>query len=168
MSDASKVRIFLFSGLIISLMIGGVTVLESKANPLMDSNISLTKTASPTDFTEVGQEITYTFVVENTSGYELLNVRVSDDLVEVTCPSNTLAAGGEMTCSGVYQVTERDMEAGVVENQATVNAYYEKEVSGSGGCCSGGSSTESFDVSASASLSIPRGDVPTPFIMLEQ
>jgi hypothetical protein len=71
-----------------------------------------------------------------------------------------------MTCSGVYQITERDMEAGVLENQATVNAYYEKEVSGSGGCCTGGSSTDIFDVSASASLSIPRGDVPTPFIML--
>ena len=125
MSDAGRLRIMLFSSMVLSVLLGGIYYAGSQARPLFDANISLTKTGDPTEFTEAGQEIVYTFVVKNTSGNELLSVWISDSLVDVTCPSDTLAAGSEMTCSGVYQITTRDMETGIVENQATAWGFYE-------------------------------------------
>ena len=165
MSDAGRLRIMLFSSMVLSVLLGGIYYAGSQARPLFDANISLTKTGDPTEFTEAGQEIVYTFVVKNTSGNELLSVWISDSLVDVTCPSDTLAAGSEMTCSGVYQITTRDMETGIVENQATASGYYEEETN-DGECCSCGTQTDYIDVSASDSFTLIRGDVPAAFIIL--
>lgn len=48
----------------------------------------------------VGDPVTWTYLVTNTSGVELTNVVVTDDqLGAITCPQNTLAAFADMTCT---------------------------------------------------------------------
>jgi hypothetical protein len=48
----------------------------------------------------IGDTVTWTYVVTNTSNVELINVAVVDDQgVTVSCPETTLAAGASMTCT---------------------------------------------------------------------
>lgn len=78
--------------------------------------------------TDVGDRVTYTFVVTNTGGAPLTSVSVSDPklagaspVVTISCPSSTLAIGASMTCtsSGPYTLTQTDVDAGAVTNTAT-------------------------------------------------
>jgi uncharacterized repeat protein (TIGR01451 family) len=66
----------------------------------------------------VGDPVTWTYVVTNTGSRDLTKIQVTDDQgVAVTCPGTTLAAGESFTCtaSGVAQ-------AGQYENLGTVTA----------------------------------------------
>src|SRR5207253_2903721 len=54
-------------------------------------SLSLTKTASPTTYSTVGQSITYTYVLKNTGNVTLsAPYAVSDNKATVTCPSTPL------------------------------------------------------------------------------
>ena len=140
-------RILLFSGLVIGLLFSQVCVSDNQAKPLLDSNIGLTKTGEPAMFTQAGDTITYTYVVTNKSGHTLTGVSVSDDLVEVSCPSTSINASGQMTCTGTYVTTEADVESRKVVNNATVNSTL---VIRNTGCCSCGD--DYYYPSASASF----------------
>jgi hypothetical protein len=166
MKSTSQIRVFLFSGLVLAAFIGGICVLDSQARPLLDSDIRLTKTGSPSEFTEAGQQIDYTFVVKNTSSMQLDSIEISDPMVDVSCPGSALASGSEMICSGVYEITELDMATGVVRNQATVTASYGRSTLNDIGCGCCRDDYEIIYVSASASFSILRGEVPATTIML--
>jgi uncharacterized repeat protein (TIGR01451 family) len=49
---------------------------------------------------EVGQAVTWEYIVTNTGGTELTGIQVTDDQgVTVACPADTLAAGASMTCT---------------------------------------------------------------------
>jgi LPXTG-site transpeptidase (sortase) family protein len=88
--------------------------------------ISLTKTADPEVFTQVGEIITYSFVVENTGNLTLYNVNISDllpDLSGLDCGSTTLPTflgpDATITCTATYQIKQSDIDRGFVENAAT-------------------------------------------------
>ena len=74
----------------------------------------------------VGDKINYTFTVKNTGGVTLKDVTVTDTKCSpiVGGPIATLAPGASdattFTCS--YTLTQADVDAGKVENTATVNA----------------------------------------------
>ncbi len=72
---------------------------------------------------DAGDTITYSFVVTNTGNVTLNPVTVSDPMLgTVTCPAGPLAPGATVTCSTVvYTVTQADVDAGVVNNTATVS-----------------------------------------------
>ncbi|HET9227162.1 MAG TPA: GEVED domain-containing protein [Thermoanaerobaculia bacterium] len=66
----------------------------------------------------VGAPVTWTYVVSNPGGRDLLNVSVSDDQgVVVTCPSTTVPAGESIVCTG-----NGTAQAGQYANIGTVDA----------------------------------------------
>ncbi len=80
-----------------------------------------------------GDKITYNFAVSNIGNTPLNNVTVTDPLKglsAVTCQwpgaQGSIPVGGKVNCTASYSLTQADINAGVVENQATangVNAY---------------------------------------------
>uniref|UniRef100_UPI000464E38F T9SS type B sorting domain-containing protein n=1 Tax=Aquimarina macrocephali TaxID=666563 RepID=UPI000464E38F len=93
------------------------------------SNLALTKTATYVDangddIPNAGDEIQYTFTVENTGNVSITNIILTDPLpgVEVTGGPINLAVGEMDTDSFTarYTITEEDLLSGNVSNQATV------------------------------------------------
>jgi uncharacterized repeat protein (TIGR01451 family) len=91
--------------------------------------IAVVKTANAAGIqnpTRVGDPITYSFTVTNTGNTTLTNVTLTDPLPGLTLtggPIATLAPGASdgTTFSGTYAVTQADIDAGQVQNQATVS-----------------------------------------------
>lgn len=86
--------------------------------------LSVTKSASPTTFSKVGEKVTFTVVVANSGNVALTGVAVTDPMVSLTCSPTTpasLAAGASITCTGSYVVTQADVDAGSITNTATAN-----------------------------------------------
>ena len=145
-------RIILFTGIVAAILFSGVCATGYAASPLLDGNITLTKTGSPTTFSEVGEIITYTYVLEHSSNYEIFNISITDDLIDnVNCPE-TYFSSGTITCTGEYTITEEDLERGEVINNASVSGQF--QVYDGGGCCGCGSGYDYYDVSASDSFTV--------------
>ncbi len=75
---------------------------------------------------EVGQTITYSFAFKNTGDVPLTDIRIDESgfsgegpLPVVTCPTTTVAAGQTVTCEATYEVTQADVDAGTISNEAT-------------------------------------------------
>lgn len=92
--------------------------------------ISVVKSASPNtpDAYQVGQEITYSFVVTNTGNVTLTNVTVNEEdfsgsgtLSPIQCPAGaaSLAPSVQIVCTATYVLTQADVNAGQVTNSAT-------------------------------------------------
>lgn len=80
-----------------------------------------------TEPAEVGQEIEYTFTVHNTGNMVLNNVVLSDPLQGITPNSftiGTMEPGEEQSFTATYAITEADIDAEHVINQATVKGTY--------------------------------------------
>ncbi|WP_106816292.1 DUF7507 domain-containing protein [Microbacterium timonense] len=80
------------------------------------------------DAAEVGQTVTYSFLVSNTGNVTITDLVVNDtefsgsgELSAITCPADSvLAPGDDVTCTATYTVTQADIDAGEVTNTATV------------------------------------------------
>ena len=88
------------------------------------ASISLEKDGSLDDggdgVAHAGDLIHYTFEVTNTGTVTLTGVTVTDPLVSpISCPATVLAPGASMTCTGSYELTQADIDAGVRDNTAT-------------------------------------------------
>ena len=83
--------------------------------------ISVTKSATPATYSNVGVTITYNYTVTNTGNVTLSGVSLSDDKLGAIagCAATTLAAGGSTTCSATYTTTQSDIDAGSITNVAT-------------------------------------------------
>ncbi len=90
--------------------------------------LHLVKTASLVDrdgdhAADVGEHITYSFLVTNTGTVTLSPVTVNDpNVTGVACPTTVLAVGESMTCSADYVVTPADVASGQIVNTATAHA----------------------------------------------
>lgn len=87
------------------------------------AKLTIEKTGSPKVYDHVGQAVTYTFRVTNTSpadGFPLHNITVHDDrLGTITnCNPRTLAPGQSATCTATHVITQGDLNAGNVINTA--------------------------------------------------
>ncbi|WP_048649547.1 DUF7507 domain-containing protein, partial [Nitratireductor soli] len=113
----------------------GTTPPDCSANPLPAScavmpaaaSMSLEKTATLDDangntFADVGEAVNYTFTVTNTGGSDLTGVTIDDPKVSVSGGPVTLAVGAVDSTSftAAYILTQADLDAGRVENQAKV------------------------------------------------
>jgi len=96
------------------------------------SSLILTKTATLNDGgdgrADVGDTLTYGFAVRNTGNVTLSNVTVTDTLAGLTLsggPIASLAPGATdtTTYTGVYTLTQSDLNAGRVTNLATATGY---------------------------------------------
>jgi uncharacterized repeat protein (TIGR01451 family) len=99
--------------------------------PAQTPSIALVKSAGTIADTngsgrqDAGDKITYAFKVTNTGNVTLTNVKVTDPLVAVVGgPIATLAPGAinTTTFTATYTLTQTDVDAGVVSNQAKVVA----------------------------------------------
>ncbi len=93
------------------------------------SSLALTKSAAVTDVdadgrTDLGDRVTWSFLVTNTGTTTLTTVGVDDPTAgAVSCPATTLARGTSVTCtSTTYVVTQADVDDGVISNTATADA----------------------------------------------
>jgi len=86
--------------------------------------LSLVKTANETTFANVGDTLTYDFVVTNSGNVTITNaITVSDNRIAVvTCPvlpAEGLVPGASIICTGSDTVTQADLDSGSVTNTAS-------------------------------------------------
>jgi hypothetical protein len=92
-------------------------------NPLISLAKSGTFGAGADGFANVGELISYSFLVTNEGNVTLNNITVTDPKVSsISCPATFLAVGTHMTCTGTYAVTQADIDAGSVYNLATADS----------------------------------------------
>src|SRR5689334_3400769 len=114
-----------FSLLSLIILVGCDRVYKINGN-----EVSLIKAASPSEITEAGQVITYTYIVTfnndnpippvpNSLGGDSegpLKIAITDAPLDgpVTCLVSTLYAHESTTCTAQYTVTERDIMSGCI------------------------------------------------------
>ncbi len=85
-------------------------------------SLQLNKVAEPLTYDHVGQTIDYSYVISNTGNVTLAGAfSVTDDQVTVTCTQpidGSLSPGEAMQCASSYTITQADLDAGSVINQA--------------------------------------------------
>lgn len=99
--------------------------------------VSIKKIANPPAITQAGEVITYTYEVKYSPAPPLSNknysvplsgmtISVSDSPLDgpVSCPKTVLDNNESMTCSATYTVTEADIAAGGVTNNASVTGTF--------------------------------------------
>lgn len=94
---------------------------------LADPRISIAKTANPTTYSNVGDVVTYTYVITNTGNTTLGpdQFQVDDDRINSGAPFNcgsattTLNVGDTVTCTANYSATSAD-----IANQSVVNSAF--------------------------------------------
>jgi len=98
-----------------------VTATDTETSPIVASpGIDLVK-GGTVNGQHAGDTIDYTFAVTNTGNVTLAGVAVTDAKAgTVTCPDTTLAPGASVTCTATYLLTQADVDAGIVHNEATV------------------------------------------------
>jgi len=91
-----------------------LTVTKDDNFPYSDQNLN------------VGNLINYTIVVENSGNVTLNNIFVSDQNAQITGNNliNQLLPGETATLTAVHQVTQQDIDAGMVENQAIAQSVF--------------------------------------------
>ncbi|MCL2482151.1 MAG: hypothetical protein FWF43_01790, partial [Propionibacteriaceae bacterium] len=98
------------------------TMTVYQANP----QLTLTKAANMTTLV-AGQDVAYSFTVQNTGNETLHDVTINDhfgftgngNLPDVSCSPVAVRPGGTLTCSVTYRVTQADVDQGQVDNTAT-------------------------------------------------
>ena len=86
--------------------------------------LSLTKTASLSNFATAGTPITYRYHVTNTGNVTVTALTVTDamaGLSAISCPVTTLAPGASVTCTATYTTTTQDLANGKITNTATAS-----------------------------------------------
>jgi uncharacterized repeat protein (TIGR01451 family) len=105
--------------LAILLAVFVVTFLTSFA--AASANMYLLKTAYPTTYSTVGENITYTYTVINTGDEDLTgNFTVTDDHISgpINIPNSDLKHPESVSASVIYAITPTDLNNGYVTNSA--------------------------------------------------
>lgn len=121
--------------------------------------LTLSKTAAILPITGQGQVLTYTLSAENTGNRTLRAVTVDDPLLAgFTCAVPTLAPGAVLICDGEYTVTQADVDAGAVTNEATARGV---DPDGNG---TGAGATLTLPTPAAApAIELTKSAAPEPF-----
>jgi uncharacterized repeat protein (TIGR01451 family) len=109
---------------------GGVSTTQAASTTINKATkaIALTTTANPPTYNQVGQQITFTYVIKNTGNVTLgpAQFTVSDSLMGST-PINcgnagtSLAPTATVTCAATYTITQADLNAVSITNIATAS-----------------------------------------------
>jgi uncharacterized repeat protein (TIGR01451 family) len=85
--------------------------------------LTLVKSADPLSYNQVGQAISYSYVVTNTGNVSVLGqISVTDNKVTVICPPiASLAPGQSVTCTASHTTTQADLDAGQIVNVASAS-----------------------------------------------
>ena len=97
--------------------------------PVVTATLTLTTSANPTTYDQVGREITLTYVIKNsgTTNVGPAQFTVTDSLIGPTpfnCgdPNTILPPNGTVTCTQKYTVKDADLSSVSITNVATVLA----------------------------------------------
>jgi uncharacterized repeat protein (TIGR01451 family) len=92
--------------------------------------LTIAKSASPTTYSYVGQEITYTYVVTNTGNVKIKGpIKVTDDKIGVlTVSTSSLESGKSITKTTTYKIKQADLISGSVTNKASVTGYFNNKL----------------------------------------
>jgi large repetitive protein len=91
----------------------------------LTKTLILDKSASPMNYSSVGETINYSYLLTNNGNVALTGpFSVSDDKTSVSCPDEpaSLQPSESLTCSATYVITEDDLSAGSVTNTAIAYA----------------------------------------------
>ena len=102
----------------------GFAALFDRLRIIEDRSIKLVKTANLNDggdgVADAGDEITYSFTVENAGNVNLTNIDVTDTMLGGVIRSiPSLTAGATETFDVIYTLTQADVDAGQVSNTAS-------------------------------------------------
>src|SRR5699024_5675680 len=88
----------------------------------VEGGLTLDKSSEVPEVVEVGSNITYNFLVTNTSNVTLSNLVLDDEMLggSIDLESTELAPGEETRGTQSYTVTQADVDAGNIHNIATV------------------------------------------------
>jgi uncharacterized repeat protein (TIGR01451 family) len=102
---------------------------EVTVTPVVISSIDLSKSASPGSYSAAGEEITYTFTVENTGNVTLEDITITDALPGLSgiSPASvpSLAPGATAVFTASYTITQSDVDNGSVGNTATATGTFD-------------------------------------------
>jgi uncharacterized repeat protein (TIGR01451 family) len=112
--------------------VSGITVQSGKLTTCTfndtenNPHLSITKVATETGFSKVGDVIHYTITATNDGNVTLSNVDVTDSQVSdlactPTTPVSSLAPGSSISCTASHTITQADLDAGSFYNQACVD-----------------------------------------------
>ncbi|GLQ55500.1 DUF7507 domain-containing protein [Devosia nitrariae] len=96
-----------------------VTVPPDQASGLTIEKTGTLNDLDGDDLIDLGETISYSFLVRNTGAVTLTNVTVTDPLVTVDQTPQTLAPAASFTFTATYTPTQADIDAGQVTNTAT-------------------------------------------------
>jgi len=85
----------------------------------LSPELTVNKTADPLTFSQVGDVITYTIIVENTGNVTITDIDVVDELTGDEWFIASLAPGESITFTVTYVITQEDIDAGSVLNTVT-------------------------------------------------
>ncbi len=88
------------------------------------NHLQVTKEGVESSFDEIGQTLSYNYVVQNIGTSTLLSpFTLDDDLAQINCTYPlTLAPLEQFACTGTYAVTPTDLDQGYVTNHASATA----------------------------------------------
>ena len=92
------------------------------AGAVQTLELTLAKTAVSANYDAVGDVIQYQFLITNTGNVSFPQPVVDDPLTGgAVCPAGPVLPGASVTCTATYTITQADLDAGSVENTATVD-----------------------------------------------
>jgi uncharacterized repeat protein (TIGR01451 family) len=110
----------------------GTRTVTLTAAPALTISKSGTLNAGTNNVADVGETISYSYVITNTGNVTLSNVEVTDDKVAssvIQCPSGgtsnvvaSMAPGATVTCVATYVVTQANIDDGLITNIGTVTS----------------------------------------------
>lgn len=111
---------------------GGATVTCTTSLVNNIASLGISKSASPTTVSAVGQSISYSFLVTNTGNVAIADVAVTDTqsapagalAAPPACPDPTLQPSGTETCTASYTVTLADLDHGSISDSAVATGTY--------------------------------------------
>lgn len=101
---------------------GGTTYSSSTSSATYaTTSLILDKSGSPTIFSTVGQQLTYTYTITNNGTAAVTGpVAVTDSHTTAVCDQpGSLAVGATVTCTAIYTITAQDLAIGSVTNSAS-------------------------------------------------
>lgn len=92
---------------------------DATVNGTQSPGWTLVKDVISIDYAAPNDVVSYEYTVTNTGNVTIDNIVVTDDkIASVNCPATTLAPGEDMVCLADYTVTQTDIDAGSVTNNA--------------------------------------------------
>lgn len=104
---------------------------SAKVTTQENPQLTLTKSASPTTYSQVGNVIHYSLLVRNSGNVVVNALSVVDTAFSghgaaplISCPVSSLAVGASTTCTASYSVVQDDLSAGRIDNTAQAHGTH--------------------------------------------